>query len=90
MIGHPDRRRPFDVSRRIFVERMNRTLLDECFRVEGRNPWYVETTEIQRNPDRFLRHYNLTRTHQGYRLQGRTPAQARRSAGKTCRRTRRT
>ena len=26
--------------------------------------------------DRFLRYYNLERTHQGYRLKGRTPAQA--------------
>ena len=25
-----------------FVERMNRTLLDECFRVEGRTTWYLE------------------------------------------------
>lgn len=32
-----------------FAERMNRTLLDECFRVEGRKTWYVEPAEIQRN-----------------------------------------
>jgi transposase InsO family protein len=63
-----------------FVERMNRTLLDECFRVEGRKTWYVETVEIQRHLDAFLRHYNLERTHQGYRLRGRTPAQALREA----------
>lgn len=24
-----------------FVERMNRTLLDECFRVQGRQTWYT-------------------------------------------------
>jgi transposase InsO family protein len=29
-----------------FVERMNRTLLDECFRVEGRKTWYVTPDEI--------------------------------------------
>ena len=34
-----------------FVERMNRTLLDECFRVAGRTTWYVETEEIQRDLD---------------------------------------
>jgi transposase InsO family protein len=63
-----------------FVERMNRTLLDECFRVEGRKTWYVAIEEIQRDLDRFLTHYNLERSHQGYRLSGRTPAQALREA----------
>ncbi len=59
-----------------FVERMNRTLLDECFRVEGRKTWYVTPEEIQRDLDRFLGYYSLERSHQGYRLRGRTPAQA--------------
>jgi len=63
-----------------FVERMNRTLLDECFRVEGRKTWYLEPAEIQRDLDRFLVYYNLERSHQGYRLKGRTPAQALREA----------
>jgi transposase InsO family protein len=63
-----------------FVERMNRTLLDECFRVAGRTTWYLEPAEIQRDLDRFLAYYNLDRTHQGYRLRGRTPAQALREA----------
>jgi transposase InsO family protein len=63
-----------------FVERMNRTLLDECFRVEGRKTWYLTPAEIQRDLDRFLRYYNLERSHQGYRLKGRTPAEALREA----------
>lgn len=63
-----------------FVERMNRTLLDECFRVSGRTTWYLEISEIQRDLDRFLEYYNLQRSHQGYRLNGRTPAQALRDA----------
>lgn len=63
-----------------FVERMNRTLLDECFRVQGRTNWYLEPAEIQRDLDRFLAFYNLERSHQGYRLKGRTPAQALREA----------
>lgn len=63
-----------------FVERMNRTLLDECFRVAGRTTWYLEPEEIQRDLDRFLSYYNLERSHQGYRLNGRTPAQALREA----------
>jgi len=63
-----------------FVERMNRTLLDECFRVAGRTTWYLTPDEIQRDLDRFLAYYNLERSHQGYRLRGRTPAQALREA----------
>ncbi len=63
-----------------FVERMNRTLLDECFRVTGRTTWYLEPAEIQRDLDRFITYYNLERSHQGYRLRGRTPAQALREA----------
>lgn len=63
-----------------FVERMNRTLLDECFRVQGRQTWYIGIDEIQRDLDTFLRYYNLERSHQGYRLKGRTPAQALREA----------
>jgi len=63
-----------------FVERMNRTLLDECFRVKGRTEWYLSPAEIQRDLDAYLEEYNLRRTHQGYRVQGRTPAQALREA----------
>lgn len=59
-----------------FVERMNRTLLDECFRVAGRQTWYITPAEIQRDLDVFLRYYNLERSHQGYRLKGRTPTMA--------------
>jgi len=59
-----------------FVERMNRTLLDECFRVQGRTKWYAGPEEIQRDLDVFMAFYNFQRTHQGYRVAGRTPAQA--------------
>ncbi len=59
-----------------FVERMNRTLLDECFRVQGRQKWYTTPEEIQVDLDTFMAFYNFKRTHQGYRVQGRTPAQA--------------
>jgi hypothetical protein len=40
----------------------------------------LEPHEIQRDLDRFLKFYNLDRSHQGYRLKGRTPAQALREA----------
>lgn len=63
-----------------FVERMNRTLLDECFRVKGRTNWYTSVDELQRDIDSFLAYYNLERSHQGYRLKGKTPAQALREA----------
>jgi len=59
-----------------FVERMNRTLLDECFRVQGRQKWYVDPQEIQRDLDEYLAFYNFHRAHSGYRVRGRTPAQA--------------
>jgi transposase InsO family protein len=59
-----------------FVERMNRTLLDECFRVQGRTKWYTAPDEIQRDLDTFMAFYNFRRTHQGYRVAGRTPAKA--------------
>lgn len=63
-----------------FVERMNRTLLDECFRVEGRRTWYENPEQIQADLDKFMEYYNLKRSHQGYRLKGKTPAQALREA----------
>jgi hypothetical protein len=59
-----------------FVERMNRTLLDECFRVQGRTKWYTEPDELQRDLDTFMAFYNFRRTHQGYRVAGRTSAKA--------------
>ena len=44
---------------------MNRAVLDECFRGEGRKTWYLTPDEIQRDLDRFLVHYNTPRSHQG-------------------------
>jgi len=55
---------------------MNRTLLDECFRVKGRENWYLTIDEIQRDLDAFMTYYNVERSNQGYRLNGRTPAKA--------------
>ena len=59
-----------------FVERMNRTLLDEHFRIKGREKWYETVEEMQADLDEFLHFYNHKRSHQGYRLKGRTPIQA--------------
>ena len=63
-----------------FVERMNRTLLDECFRVKAWETFYPSIAEIQRDLDAFMRYYNTERSHRGYRLNGRTPAAAPRAA----------
>jgi hypothetical protein len=37
-----------------FVERLKRTLFDECFRVQGRTKWYTAPDEIQRDLDTFM------------------------------------
>jgi hypothetical protein len=62
-----------------FVERMNRTLL-ECFRLKGRTEWYLTPARSSATSTPTFDEYNLRRTHQGYRVQGRTPAQALREA----------
>ncbi len=46
-----------------FVERMNRMLLNECFRIKGRTIWYISPEEIQRDLDQYLAFYNLKRSH---------------------------
>ena len=43
-------------------------------------PYCFIVAEIQRDLDAFMTYYNLERSHQGYRLRGRTPAQALREA----------
>jgi hypothetical protein len=63
-----------------FVDRMNRTLLDECFRVKDLTICYMAPKTIQRDLDVFIAIYNQQRTHQDYRLQGRTPAKDLRKA----------
>ena len=59
-----------------FVERLHRTLLDEHFRIKGREKWYESIEEMQRDLDDYLAHYNRDRTHQGRDMNGRTPYQA--------------
>ncbi len=53
-----------------FVEHMNSTLIDKCFRVKGPENWYVSILEMQRDLDTFMTYYNLERAHQSYRLNG--------------------
>lgn len=72
-----------------FVERMNRTLLDECFRVAGRQAWHITPAEIQRDLDAFLRYYNLERSHRAIASRAERPLRryAKRSPSTPCRRS---
>lgn len=56
-----------------FVERMHRTLLDEHFRIKGREKWYESVEEMQVDLDEYLIRYNTKRPHQGRDMKGCTP-----------------
>lgn len=56
-----------------FVERFNRTVLDEFFRVAFRTTFYESLESLQTDLDEWLRFYNMERPHQGYRNMGRRP-----------------
>lgn len=56
-----------------FVERFNRTVLDEFFKTAFRTKLYEKLETLQADLDVWLIHYNTERTHQGYRNMGRRP-----------------
>lgn len=56
-----------------FVERFNRTVLDEFFRTAFRTKFYESVEALQADLDQWLIHYNTERPHQGYRNMGRRP-----------------
>ncbi len=56
-----------------FVERFNRTILDEFFSETFRYRFYASLDELQYDLDRWLHHYNNERPHKGYRNMGRRP-----------------
>ena len=56
-----------------FVERFNRTVLDEFFRIAFRKKFYESVEALQVDLDTWLVHYNTERPHQGYRNMGRRP-----------------
>lgn len=58
-----------------FVERLQGTILTELWRCAFRRTYYTAVAPMQRDLDRYLRFYNFDRSHQGYRLGGRTPAE---------------
>jgi transposase InsO family protein len=56
-----------------FVERFNRTVLDEFFRVRMRETFYATVDALQTDLDAWLVPYNTERPHPGYRNMGRRP-----------------
>jgi len=56
-----------------FVERFNRTALDEFFRKAFRERFYDSVEALQADLDAWLLHYNTERPHRGYRNMGRRP-----------------
>jgi len=56
-----------------FVERFNRTALDEFFRKAFPEKLYESVEALQADLDAWLVHYNTERPHRGYRNMGRRP-----------------
>ena len=56
-----------------FVERFNRTVLDEFFSETFRKKFYASLEELQVDLDEWLEYYNTERPHRGYRNMGRRP-----------------
>ena len=56
-----------------FIERFNRTALDEFFRIAFRTTFYESVEHLQADFDQWLVTYNTERPHQGYRNMGRRP-----------------
>lgn len=56
-----------------FVERFQRTVLDEFFRLAFRTKLYETVEALQADLDAWLHEYNYKRPHQGYRNLGKRP-----------------
>lgn len=56
-----------------FVERFQRTVLDEFFRPAFRTKFYDNLEALQNDLDVWLVHYNTERAHHGYRNMGKRP-----------------
>ena len=56
-----------------FVERFNKTVLDEFFRTAFRKKMYDSIAALQQDLGKWLHEYNHERPHRGYRNQGRRP-----------------
>lgn len=58
-----------------FVERLQGTILHEHWRIAFRRRYFTRRSQLARSLEAFLDFYNHQRPHQGYRTQGRTPAE---------------
>lgn len=56
-----------------FIERFNKTVLDEFFRIAFRKNFYESVEALQQDLDQWLIHYNTERPHRGYRNRGKRP-----------------
>jgi len=56
-----------------FIERFNRTVLDEFFVEAFRSTFYESVEALQADLDVWMRYYNYERPHQGYRNMGKRP-----------------
>jgi len=56
-----------------FIERFNKTVLDEFFRIAFRENFYESVDALQEDLDQWLIHYNTERPHRGYRNRGKRP-----------------
>ena len=56
-------------------ERLNRTLLEEFYRVAFRKTIYHSTEQLNDDLIQFIEFYNCQRTHKGKRTQGKVPAE---------------
>ena len=56
-----------------FIERFNRIVLNEFFRLAFRNNFYESVEALQADLDQRLEHYNKECPHRGYRNLGKIP-----------------
>ena len=56
-----------------FVERFDRTVLDEFLRPAFRKEFYETVKALEKDLDKWLKHYNYERPPQGYRNMGKRP-----------------
>ena len=56
-----------------FVERFNKTVLEEFFSTTFREKFYESVEALQEDLDQWLKHYNTERPHRGYRNMGKRP-----------------
>ena len=57
-----------------FVERVQRTILEECWKPAFARYLVPKHMGLQRELERYLEYYNFERTHNGRLTRGRTPA----------------